>query len=73
MALNLVKGTAVRLLENLRSRIVSDAEALYAEVEGENTQIAHARPELAAMMAGESRCIRAISHTVIKEMARQIA
>ena len=71
-ALNLVKGTAERLLESLRSRIVSEAEALYGEVEAENTQIAHAQPELAATMAGESRCVRAISHTVIKEMARQI-
>ena len=73
VALNLVKGTAERLLENLRSRIVSEAETLYAEVEAENARIAHARPELAATMAGESRCVRAISHTVIKEMARQIA
>lgn len=72
VALNLVKGTAERLLENLRSRIVSEAETLYAEVEAENARIAHARPELAATMAGESRCVRAISHTVIKEMARQI-
>lgn len=72
-ALNLVKGTAERLLERLRSRIVSEAEALYAEVEAENARIVHARPELAATMAGESRCVRAISHTVIKEMARQIA
>ena len=72
VALNLVKGTAERLLENLRSRIVSEAEALYAEVEAENARIAHARTELAATMAGESRCVRAISHTVIKEMARQI-
>ena len=72
VALNLVKGTAERLLENLRSRIVSEAEALYAEVEAENARIAHARPELAATMAGESRCVRAISHTVIKEMARPI-
>ncbi len=72
VALNLVKGTAERLLENLRSRIVSEAETLYAAVEAENARIAHARPELAATMAGESRCVRAISHTVIKEMARQI-
>ena len=72
VALNLVKGTAERLLESLRSRIVSEAETLYAAVEAENARIAHARPELAATMAGESRCVRAISHTVIKEMARQI-
>ncbi len=72
-ALNLVKGTAERLLESLRSRIVAEAEVLYAEVEAENARIAQARPELAATMAGESRCLRAILHTVVQEMARQIA
>lgn len=72
-SLNLAKGTAQRLLENLRSRAVQEAEALYAEVEAENAQIASARPELSATMAGESRCLRAISHTVLKEMAKQIA
>lgn len=72
-ALNLAKGTAERLLENLRSRAVQGAEALYAEVETENAQIAHARPELSATMAGESRCLRTILHTVVKEMAKQIA
>jgi serine/threonine-protein kinase HipA len=71
--LNLAKGTAERLLENLRSRIVQETEALYAEVETENTQIAHAHPELSATMAGESRCLRTILHTVIKEMVKQIA
>ena len=72
-ALNLAKGTAERLLENLPSRITKEAEALYIEVEAENTQIANARPELSATMAGESRCLRSILHTIIKEMARQIA
>lgn len=72
-ALNLVKGTAARLLENLRNRITQEAEALYAEIETRNAQIADARPELSAIMAGEARCIRTILHTVISEMARQIA
>lgn len=72
-SLNLAKGTAQRLLENLRSRAVQVAEALYAEVEAENAKIASARPELSATMAGESRCLRAILHTVLKEMAKQIA
>lgn len=72
-ALNLAKGTAERLLENLRRRVVQEAQALYAEVGAENAQIAHARPELSATMAGESRCLRAILHTVVKEMAKQIA
>jgi len=72
-SLNLAKGTAKRLLENMRSRAAQEAEALYAEVESENAQIAHARPELSATMAGESRCLRTILHTIIKEMAKQIA
>ncbi len=71
-SLNLVKGTAERLLENLRSRAVKAADALYAEVEAENAQIAHARPELSVSMGGESRCLRAIVHTIIKAMAKQI-
>lgn len=71
--LNLAKATAARLLETLRSRIVQEAERLYAEVESENTQIANDSPELSAAMAGESRCLRAIVHTVIKEMVKQIA
>lgn len=72
-SLNLAKGTAERLLDNLRSRAVEQAQALYAEVEAENAQIARARPELSAAMAGESRCLRAVMHTVIKEMTRQTA
>ncbi len=72
-SLNLAKGTALRLLENLRSRAVQAAQALYAEIEAENANIASARPELSATMAGESRCLRAILHTVLKEMTKQIA
>lgn len=72
-ALNLSKGTAERLLESLRSRVFQEAEALYAEVEAGNARIAATRGELAATMAGQSRCLRAIVHTVIKDMARQIA
>lgn len=71
--LNLAKGTAERLLESLRSRVVQIAEALYAEVEATNELIVQASPHLSATMAGESRCLRSILHIVIKEMARQIA
>lgn len=72
-SLNLAKGTAERLLENLRSRAVQEAEKLYAEVETENVRIAHVHPDLPLTMAGESRCLRAILHTVLKEMTKQIA
>jgi len=72
-ALNLAKGTAERVLENLRKRAVQEAETLYAEAATENAQIIEARPELSSTMAGELRCLRAILYTVIKEMAKQIA
>jgi len=72
-ALNLAKGTAERLLENLRSRITQVAETLYGESESENARICKERPNLSATMAGELRCLRAIQHTIIKEMAKQIA
>ncbi|WP_144371805.1 HipA domain-containing protein [Vogesella urethralis] len=71
--LNLAKGTAERLLENLRSRAVQQAEALCAEVETDNARLLQARPELAATLAGEARCLRTLLHTVIKEMAQQLA
>jgi serine/threonine-protein kinase HipA len=71
--LNLNKGTADRVLESLRSRVVTEAQALCTEVEAENAEIVLTRPELAATMAGEIRCVRAIVHTVLKEMAKQIA
>ena len=72
-ALNLAKGTAERLLENLRSRIVQVAEGLYSEVEAANARISGERPDLSATMAGESRCLRTILYVVIKEMVKQIA
>lgn len=71
--LNLAKGTAERLMEDLRSRIEREAEALYAEVELENAVIAKAHPTLSATMAGESRCLRTILHAIIKTMAKEIA
>ncbi|MFH1814165.1 MAG: HipA domain-containing protein [Pseudomonadota bacterium] len=71
--LNLARGTAERLLEHLRSRVVQEAEVLYAQVEAENARIADVRPDLSATMAGESRCLRTILHAVIKQMAEQVA
>lgn len=72
-SLNRATGAAERLRDNLRTRVTRQAQALYAEVEAENARISQARPELSATMAGESRCIRAIVHTVIAEMATQLA
>ncbi|MBO1114745.1 HipA domain-containing protein [Bordetella petrii] len=72
-ALNIANSTANRLLQSLTSRVIPEAEMLYEEIEAENAQILDARPDLAATMAGESRCLRTIIHSVIKEMARKTA
>jgi len=71
--LNLKRGTADRVLESLRSRVVAEAQALCAEVEAENAGIVRQRPELASTVAGEIRCVRAIVHTVLKETVKQIS
>jgi serine/threonine-protein kinase HipA len=42
-------------------------------VEVENAQIARERPALSATMAGESRALRALVHTVLKTTTRQLA
>ena len=68
----MAKGTAERVLESLRRRIIVETEALYAEVETENTRLITARPELGVTLTGEMRCLRSILHTVVKEMARQL-
>jgi serine/threonine-protein kinase HipA len=71
--LNLKRGTADRVLESLRGRVVAEAQALCAEVEAENAEIVRQRPELASTVAGEIRCVRAIVHTVLKERVKQIS
>lgn len=72
-ALSIAKSTAERLLDNLSGRIVSETASLYAEVESENAALIQQRPELAATLAGESRCLRAIHYAVIKEMAGKLS
>ena len=72
-ALNLAKGTAERLLASLRGRILAETEALYADVEAENARLIAGRRELGITLTAETRCLRAIQHTVIKEMARRLA
>lgn len=72
-ALSVVKGTAQRLIESLRNRVIPEAEKLYLQMEAENEHLANARPDLAATMEGESRCVRTILHGVIKEMAVRLS
>lgn len=71
--LNLARATAERLLEKLRGSIAKEAQALCAEVEEENARLADQRHALSATLAGELRCIRTIQHTIIGEMAKQLA
>ena len=71
--LNLQKSTAERLLESIRGRIQATSEELCLQVEAENKVLLETRPELAATLGGEMRCLRAILHTVIQEMAQKLA
>lgn len=70
--LNISKATAIRLIDYLCNRIEREALALYTETQNDNHNIIQARPELSTRMAGESRCLRTISHAVIKDMVQKI-
>mgnify|MGYP006188874497 FL=1 len=67
------RATADRLLAQQRDRIVTTAEALYRQFDNDASRRLQGRPELGPTMAGESCCLRAIIHTVIKEMAARLA
>lgn len=71
--LNIANATAERRLQNLHRRIVQEAEALYAEVELENQQLSAAQPDLSTTLIAELRCVRAIVHSIIKGMVKQLA
>ena len=71
--LGINRSTADRLLAQQRDRIVTTAEALYRQFDNDASRRLQARPELGPTMAGESRCLRAIIHTVIKEMVVRLA
>lgn len=65
-------GTVVRLLDSLRDKIAGEAQALYAQVECENAELIERRLELAATLAGELRCLRAILHVAIAEQVARL-
>jgi serine/threonine-protein kinase HipA len=67
-AMGLAAGTARRLFLSMRKQIFSEASKLYDEVAMQNAQLVAARAELASTLAGESRGLRTIVHTVISEM-----
>lgn len=71
--MQLARTTGERLLEQLRSRAVAEATALYADVEAGNARLLQSRPELSATLAGELRCLRTLLHGVIREMTQRLA
>ncbi|CAM5482860.1 HipA domain-containing protein [Eoetvoesiella caeni] len=70
--LGLAAGTARRLLLTMRERVLVEAGKLYDEMIMQNAQLVAARPELGSTLAGESRGVRAIVHTVMNEMATRM-
>ena len=64
-AMGIQQATVVRLLDRQRDRIVAAAEQLNAELE--------AAADGLVTPAGETRCVRAIIHTVIRQMAAHLA
>ncbi len=71
--LGLAKSTAERLLTRLRTQIGEQAHLLYEHIQTENQGLLAHRPQLAATLAGELRCLRAILHLIIQEMVRRTA
>tara|TARA_R110000850_G_scaffold277144_4_gene424205 strand:- start:5775 stop:5933 length:159 start_codon:yes stop_codon:yes gene_type:complete len=52
---------------------LKQAHLVYEHIQTENQELLAHRPQLAATLAGELRCLRAILHLIIQEMARRIA
>lgn len=68
--LGLNRGTAERLLDECRRRIVPAAEHVYAAFEARTGEAGLQSP---ATRAGEARCLRAIIHAVIREMTERLS
>lgn len=72
--LNLARHSCERILDKQVERIVMQAEALLSEGEAENEILRqHHGSGIAATLAGELRCLRAITEIIIKEMAKRLA
>lgn len=71
-AMRIKPNTVARLLDSLRGKLAGEAQALYAQVERENAELIAQRPELAATLAGELRCLRSILHVVIAEQVARL-
>ncbi|CTP93210.1 HipA N-terminal domain-containing protein [Xanthomonas translucens pv. poae] len=72
-AMGLPRKAAANLLELQRSAILDEAQQLLNQVDAENAQLLKHTPDLDATLAGEMRCLRAITHNVVKEMAERLS
>jgi len=70
--LGLAAGTAKRLLGWMLDRIRLEADKLYEQILTQNSQLVQEKPELADALAGESRALRVIVHTVISDMRERL-
>ena len=70
--LGLAAGTARRLLSWMLDRIRLEADKLYEQILTQNSQLMQEKPELAGALAGESRALRVIVHTVISDMTERL-
>lgn len=71
--LGLNRETAMRLLDVQAARIEAAARDLLEEVLMENAKLLHLPEDLAPVLAGEVRCLRAIVQVVIRDMAARLA
>lgn len=71
-AMRIKPATVARLMDSLKDKIAGEARALYAQVERENAELIAQRPELAATLAGELRCLRTILHVVLAEQVARL-
>ncbi len=77
-ALRLSRETSERVVARMREQIDPACQRIIARVDGENAeQLQSATPDrrrlLAAIFAGEQRCLRAIRTIVVRDMCKRIA
>ncbi len=71
-ALGLKPRTAADRLAMMQASIFEVAGQLLGEVEAENAELGRRLP-IGPQLEGEMRCLRAITHTVIREMVARLA
>lgn len=74
LLLGLARHTCERILDKQVGRVVAQSQALLQQIERENSLLLASHGDaVAAMLAGEMRCLRAVIEVVIKTMAARLA